>query len=177
MHRHAPERPAATRRDRRRPAGGPAVTRRPDARRRTGSWSPAATPVVVQVAGPHDEELVGFVEEKVWTALGHSRDPVLHARVRIDRHLDPAVEQPVTAQATVDVNGRLVRVRVRAGTEREAVDLLRDRLRHRLERDRARRAGNWEDRRGRAAAPVDHQAGEAHEWRRGDAQTGPADPG
>jgi hypothetical protein len=153
------------------------MTRRPNARRRTGSWSPAATPVVVQVAGPHAEDLVGFVEDKVRTALGHSRDPVLHARVRIDRHYDPAVEQPVTARASVDVNGRLVRVRVRARTDREAVDLLRDRLRHRLERDRARRAGHWEDRRGRVAAPIDHQAGEAHQWRHGDAPTGPTDTG
>ncbi len=81
--------------------------------------------------------------------------PVLHARVKLTEHRDPAVERPVVAQANLDVEGRLVRAQVQGATAREAIDRLEARLRHRLER-----AGeHWEARRGKlpAAGP--------HEWR------------
>ena len=73
--------------------------------------------------------------------------PVLHARVKLTTHHDPAVERPVVAQANLDVDGRLVRAQVQGVTAREAVDRLEARLRHRLERV----AEHWEARRGRAS--------------------------
>ncbi|HZE17780.1 MAG TPA: HPF/RaiA family ribosome-associated protein, partial [Mycobacterium sp.] len=81
--------------------------------------------------------------------------PVLHARVKLTKHRDPAVERPVVAQANLDLDGRLVRAQVQGVTAREAVDRLEERLRHRLERA----AEHWEARRGElpAAGP--------HEWR------------
>lgn len=83
-------------------------------------------------------------------ALGRlTHRPVLHARVRLTKHRDPAVERPVVAQANLDVDGRLVRAQVQGVTPREAVDRLDARLRHRLERT----AEHWEARRG--ALPED----------------------
>jgi ribosome-associated translation inhibitor RaiA len=84
---------------------------------------------------------------------------VLHVRVRITHHEDPAVAKPVVAQADVDVNGRVVPARATGTTGLEAVDLLHDRLRRRLERDRSRSGGHWEDRRGA------HPSAEAGGWR------------
>lgn len=60
--------------------------------------------------------------------------PVLHARVRLTRHSDPAVQCPVVAQANLDVQGRFVRAQAQGETAREAIDLLEARLRGRLQR-------------------------------------------
>ena len=87
--------------------------------------------------------------------------PVLHARVKLTTHHDPAVQRPVIAQANLDVEGRLVRAQVEAATVREAIDRLEARLRHLLERA----AEHWEARRGGLAA-----AG-PHEWRQGSEPT------
>ncbi|WP_422747886.1 sigma 54 modulation/S30EA ribosomal C-terminal domain-containing protein [Mycobacterium sp. WMMD1722] len=88
--------------------------------------------------------------------------PVLDARVRLTKHADPAVEQPVVAQANLDVDGRMVRAQVQGATAREAIDRLEARLRRRL--DRA--AQHWEARRGGLPS------GRPHEWRH---QSAPAD--
>lgn len=73
--------------------------------------------------------------------LGHyTSQPVLHARVRLARHRDPAVQRPIVAQANLDVDGRPIRAQVQAETAREAVDLLAARLRRRTERV----AEHWE---------------------------------
>jgi ribosome-associated translation inhibitor RaiA len=59
---------------------------------------------------------------------------VLHARVRVIRHADPAVARPVVAQANLDVSGRLVRAQVEGATAQEAIDRLEARLRRQLGR-------------------------------------------
>jgi ribosome-associated translation inhibitor RaiA len=74
--------------------------------------------------------------------------PVLSARVRLTQSADPAVERPATAQASLDLNGRLLRAHVAAPTMREAIDELNDRLRARLERQ----APDWQSMRGTTAA-------------------------
>jgi len=96
-----------------------------------------------------------YVQEKIGglSRLGHQ--PVLHARVRLSRHDDPAVSRPVIAQANLDVSGRLVRAQVHGETAREAVDRLEARLRHRLEHVAVR----WDTKRGNGS-----QA-DPHEWR------------
>lgn len=129
----------------------------------------SVVPVEVQVTGPHTTDIVRYAQDRIHTVLQHTDAPTLHAHVRITHHSDPAVERPVTAQANLDVNGRLVRARVHARTDREAVDLLHDRLRHRLDHDQARSVGSWEDRRGRGA-PTNPQGDEQHGWRHTDAQ-------
>ena len=65
----------------------------------------------------------------------------------------------MTAQANLDVDGRLVRAHVRAETDHEAIDLLHDRLRHRLQHDRRRTIGHWEDRRAQSADRATAQGG------------------
>jgi ribosome-associated translation inhibitor RaiA len=99
-----------------------------------------------------------YAERRIRSVFRYAHEPVLHARVRVVRHGDPAVARPAAAQANVDVNGRLVRAQASARTAGEAVDRLHDRLRQRLER----MARHWEARRGRMTSR------EAHEWRHGD---------
>jgi ribosome-associated translation inhibitor RaiA len=96
-----------------------------------------------------------YARDKIGGLGRLTHEPVLHARVKLTRHRDPAVERPVIAQANLDVNGRLVRVQVEGATAREAIDRLESRLRHRL----ARIAEHWEARRGKS--PVSGP----HEWR------------
>ena len=126
------------------------------------AWTNAPPPVQVQVTGDLPPEIAPYAERRVREVFGDTHFPVLHARIRITRLPDPALERPVVAQANLDVNGRFVRAQLSARTAREAVDLLRDRLRHRLQHVLQRAEGNWEDRRSRrtAAGP--------HEWRHGD---------
>jgi len=96
-----------------------------------------------------------YVQDKIGGLSRLAHQPVLHARVRLSKHPDPAVSRPVVAQGNLDVNGRLVRAQVEGDTAREAVDRLEARLRHRLERV----AEHWEAKRGNTS-----QVG-PHEWR------------
>jgi ribosome-associated translation inhibitor RaiA len=96
-----------------------------------------------------------YVQEKIGGLSRLAHQPVLHARVRLSRHADPAMARPVVAQANLDVNGRLVRAQVQGETAREAVDRLEARLRHRLERV----SEGWKSKRGNTS-----QA-DSHEWR------------
>lgn len=122
--------------------------------------------IETQVSGDAAPGAGEYAEERVRAALDDVGRPVLHARVRLRRQADPALERPVVAQANVDVDGRFVRAEVTAATEREAADALQARLRERLRHDLARSgSGTWEDRRGRMAS------GEPHEWRHGDLPT------
>jgi len=116
-------------------------------------------PVDVQVSGDHTPDIADYAERRVRSVLRYAHQPVLHARVRLTRHHDPAVSRPVTAQSNLDVNGRLVRAQVVARTAQEAVDQLHDRLRQRLRHVQERVAGHWEARRGRMPTA------EPHEWR------------
>lgn len=100
-------------------------------------------------------DAVEYARSKVGGLARFTHRPVLNARVKLSEHRDPAVERPVTAQANLNVNGRLVRAQVQAGTAREAIDRLEATLRHRLERE----GGRW-DARARAAEPTAPQ-----EWR------------
>ncbi|WP_235884010.1 ribosome hibernation promotion factor [Saccharopolyspora elongata] len=110
-------------------------------------------PISVQVTGEVAPGIADYAERRVRSALRYAHEPVLHARVRVQRHGDPAVARPITAQANLDVNGRIVRVQVAGSVATEALDLLRDRLQHRLEHIARRR------KRGAVVEP--------HEWRHG----------
>jgi ribosome-associated translation inhibitor RaiA len=103
-----------------------------------------------QVPGAED-----YARKKIGELGRLTHQPVLHARVRLSEHGNPAVARRVVAQANLDVNGRLVRAQVEGFTVREAIDRLEGRLRHRLERS----AEHWEAKRG--GVP---RVG-PHEWR------------
>ena len=118
----------------------------------------AQTPEVLDVDVTTHGRMPGaadYARSKIGEIGERTRKPVLHARVRLTRHTDPAVRCPVVAQANLDVDGRMVRAQVEAATAREAIDRLDERLRRRLERT----AEHWEARRGRL--PDD----DPHEWR------------
>lgn len=86
----------------------------------------------VQVTGDATPGIADYAERQVRGLFEETRLPVLHARIRITRHGNPARARPIVAQANLDVDGRMVRAQFRARTAQEAVDLLRDRLRRRL---------------------------------------------
>jgi ribosome-associated translation inhibitor RaiA len=127
--------------------------------------TPQPVRVDVQVTDERGPRLAEYAEQRVRSVFRYTREPVLHARVRVVRHGNPALDRPVTAQANLDVNGRPVRAQVSASTGREAVDLLADRLRNRLRHHVQRVGAHWEARRGRMSS------GRPHEWRHGDLPT------
>jgi ribosome-associated translation inhibitor RaiA len=76
--------------------------------------------------------LADYAREKI-TKLGrYTARPILHMRVTLTSSPDPAVERPARAQASLDVNGWLLRGHAEAATPREAIDLLHAQLRRRL---------------------------------------------
>jgi RNA polymerase-binding transcription factor DksA/ribosome-associated translation inhibitor RaiA len=93
---------------------------------------PLGPPAVELVArDPRAEAARGYAAQKVRPVIEAIGDPVLHARVKLSMAADPAVDRPARAEATLDVNGRLVRAQVAGHTLHEAVDLLVPRLRRR----------------------------------------------
>jgi hypothetical protein len=111
--------------------------------------------VIGTLDGDVPERAVQDVRGKVLAVAGRSCEPVLFAKVKLTQGRDPAVRRSAMAQANLDVNGRPARAHVAAPSMPEAVNLLRDRLEHRL----ARLSRGWEARRGGMPQAA------AHEWR------------
>ncbi|HEX6310226.1 MAG TPA: sigma 54 modulation/S30EA ribosomal C-terminal domain-containing protein [Acidimicrobiia bacterium] len=88
----------------------------------------------VETRGRVTENERTYALEKLAQLARFTPGPVLDARLRLHLEPDPARERPAIVEASVDVDGRLVRAQVAAPTMREAVDLLEDRLRRRLVR-------------------------------------------
>jgi ribosome-associated translation inhibitor RaiA len=120
----------------------------------------AAPEVAVEHRGRVPEGATDYARSKVGAVFRHASEPVLFARVKLIMSPDPAGPRPATAQANLDVNGRLVRAQVAAPSMTEAVDRLHDRLLNRLDRI----SRHWEARRG--AYPTSPAPG-PHEWRHG----------
>lgn len=121
------------------------------ARRRNISF-----PEVEVVAGEEIPETArARARRKIAALVRYANEPVLRARVRLSQSHDPAVARPVIAQGNLDLNGRALRAQVAAATTHEAVELLENRMRRRLDR----LARDWEARRGGMPAA------ESHEWR------------
>ncbi len=90
----------------------------------------------LQVAAPHGgvpEDLRLYAETKVRAAAHAAPRAVLFGRVTLSQHVNPSTARPATAKASLDVSGRMVRAHVAAPGMREAIDLLEERLRRRLE--------------------------------------------
>jgi ribosome-associated translation inhibitor RaiA len=120
--------------------------------------STSSIPVQVTRRGNVGSGTVPYVRRKVRRALGVGREPVRYARVVLDWRRDPAIERPALAEATVDVDGTIVRATSIAPTMLEAVDDLEERLRRQLVHleDRTRTRHRW------TAVATEH------EWRHGD---------
>jgi ribosomal subunit interface protein len=101
---------------------------------------------IVATKGEVSESAKAYATEKLGRALQHAHGPVLLARLKLSRVED--ADRSEVAEATLDLNGRLVRAQVGARRMDEAIDLLSDRLIRQLEqvanreRTRRRRAGN-----------------------------------
>jgi hypothetical protein len=122
------------------------------------------TVVDVILADPSDE-LADRAERLIRSAVRHSPVPVLHARVRLIRHTDPAVAEPVVAKAVLAMPMQQARAEAAGATELDALDRLHDRVVAQLAQRLQRSSGSWEARRGRLAT------GTPHEWRHGDPST------
>lgn len=121
--------------------------------RRGGTYTQEDVQVVV--TGAPNEQVAEHVRRKISALRQYVSEPILHARVRLSRAPNPAVERPVIAQGNLVVNGRLARAQVAAATIHEAVDLLQARLRQRV----VKLARHWQARRG--SVPT------GDEWRHG----------
>jgi ribosome-associated translation inhibitor RaiA len=90
--------------------------------------------VQVSTAGQIPSFAGSYASRKVSSLSRLISRPVLSARVRLTQSDNPSLARPAIAQATLDINGRLVRAHVASATMREAIDALEDRLRDQLER-------------------------------------------
>jgi ribosome-associated translation inhibitor RaiA len=93
-----------------------------------------AIPVRTMTHGAVRESARELAVVKVRSVLRHVTRPVLSARVTLTMSADPAVARPAAAQATVDVNGRIVRAEAVGRTMYDAIELMADRLGARLRR-------------------------------------------
>jgi ribosome-associated translation inhibitor RaiA len=112
-------------------------------------------PVQVETRGRVPGGMRKLAAAKVGSLFRFTSEPVLSARVTLAVSADPAVSRPAVAQATVDLNGRIVRAQAVGETVQAAVAHMAARLRVRLDRS----ARDWAARRG--TLPV----AEPGEWR------------
>jgi hypothetical protein len=117
--------------------------------------------MVLTTHGEVDEAEIDYAVLRLGSVIEHIGEPVLFARLKLNRAADPARDRPAIAQVALDVDGELVRTHVAAHGMREAIDLLQrrlqDRLRHRAQHRAALRS--------RSGLP------EPGEWRHGDLPT------
>lgn len=90
--------------------------------------------VHVTTQGNVPEAAKQYAIEKVTQLARFTRRPILYVQVKLTLEGNPSRERPALAEASFDVNGRQVRAHVAAHDLTEAVDLLTDRLRRRIER-------------------------------------------
>ena len=107
---------------------------------------PAPPDTVVQLSAGLPDTVARYAQDKITRLLHRTAVPVLSSHLRVMREENPAVERPVVAHANLDLDGRLIQVRAAASLPHEVIDLLIDRMAHRLERA----APGWQARRGRA---------------------------
>ena len=104
---------------------------------RTATAIEVVTRGSVTMAGPT------YARRRIGNVLDLQHLPVLAARVTLTMATDPARQRPALAEVELDVDGRVVRAHVAGRTMQEAIDVLQQRLRDRLQhlagKDRARR--------------------------------------
>lgn len=118
--------------------------------------------VEVQVAthGEVTEAAKQYATDKITQLTRYTHRPILFAQVKLTLGANPRLDRPALAEATVNLNGQPVRAHVAGHDLMEAVDLLEDRLRRRLDRHNHRL-----DPQHRVPVP------EPGEWRHGDLPT------
>jgi ribosome-associated translation inhibitor RaiA len=109
----------------------------------------------VVVRGDLPPDIIEYARSRISRLGQYVNEPVFHTRVRLTHEPNPAVGRPVRAQGNVTLKGRMVRAQVAGRNAKEAVDLLADTLKTRLESE----TFQWENRRGK------RPEAEPHEWR------------
>jgi ribosome-associated translation inhibitor RaiA len=101
--------------------------------------------VLVETRGPVRRGAVEHARQAVAELGRLAHEPVLFARVKLTAPAGDNPKQPYTAQANLDVNGRMIRAQAAEPSMYQALDRLEDRLRVRLRRT----ARHWGELRGR----------------------------
>jgi ribosome-associated translation inhibitor RaiA len=86
-----------------------------------------------------DLATVAYARKKVLAAARAAPRNVRFARVTLTFEAHRSIERPAKAEVALDVDGRIVRAETVARSSREAIDLVEQRLRRRLDRIRPRR--------------------------------------
>lgn len=102
-----------------------------------------------------------YAQQQIGGLIEHIEEPVLLVRVKLSQAADPARDRPAIAQVAIDIDGELVRAQLAGHTMNEAIDLLKARLRGKLEHRAAHRLALRK--RPATSAPG--------EWRHGDPPT------
>ncbi len=117
--------------------------------------------VNVATTGKVPDGVKQYAADKVTALVRYTKRPILFAQIRLVLETKPSLDRPALAEATLDVNGQPVRAHVAGHDLLEAVDLLEERLRRRLDRQAHHHDG------ARRRAPV----AQPGEWRHGDLPT------
>lgn len=102
-----------------------------------------------------------YAIDKVTQLTRYTNRPILFIQVKLTLGANPRLERPALAEATLNMNGLMVRAHVASHDVMAAIDLLDDRLRRRL--DRANHRLNAKQQ--RSSAP------ESGEWHHGEHRT------
>jgi ribosome-associated translation inhibitor RaiA len=99
----------------------------------------AAVDVHLSTRGPVSDQHRVQAREKVARLARLCREPVRVAQVRLVVEAGPGRDRPAEVEAVLDIDGAVARAHVAAATIPEAIDLVVDRLRRRIERIEDRR--------------------------------------
>ena len=130
-------------------------------RRRRKRGAATEFPIDLSTHGVVGADVRRYAEEKIARVGRLAPRPILFARAKLTEEANPAVERRAVAEASLDVEGHVVRAHVAAHEMRAAVDLLEERLRRRLEE----LSEHIEARRQESGTPL------PGEWRHGDLPT------
>lgn len=111
--------------------------------------------VAITTRGEVPQDALDYASGKFAQLGRYAHGPILFAQLKLALGTNPAQARPAVAEATFDVNGRVIRAHVAAGDLAEAADLLEARLRRNLVRDAERHDHNH------ARPPIEG------EWRHG----------
>jgi ribosome-associated translation inhibitor RaiA len=92
-----------------------------------------AVNIALTTVGPVEKKDVALAHDQLLRLVARMPARVLFARLKLLWEPDPARPRRAVAQASLDVDGELIRAQVAARSMPEAVDLLANRLRDRLE--------------------------------------------
>jgi ribosome-associated translation inhibitor RaiA len=82
--------------------------------------------------GAFADDLADYARAKIAALTGYTSDPIVAAQVRLVRHPDPAIHEPVVVTVSLELSGRTVHAHASASSGRIAVDAVAHKLRRQL---------------------------------------------